>query len=915
VLHCPDCDHISPALSSQQEVLQHIIAHTATSAAAGKPCYTLHTALHNGRYNTPAAFGYSSGEALDKPAAVETLIQQILARITVAAALHILIATRPAPGRWRERQREAEAAAAGHNPYASSFSPAAAAATAAVLTSSGAGTSATAATGRELGLAELLPWRLWAQQCVVTDDDSADDPSLMLWGNFARPSLASLRSKCQPCLLDLLYSGPFILPGDMECGFVLERLVALLLRFRAQKQQQQQQQLCGVASQPGEAAAAAAAIPEAVERSRRSQRAAAAAAAGGATAVASPTKQPIAGSSSSSSSSSSLTEADVQQLLSELLATDIVFQHVPSQQRVHEFLQQIWPNSSTEDVAAAPRDEKMRPYVSTHLMLCCWCGDTPASKKLRGRRFYKCTFCVTCICGGCLARMDSETTAAAAGGASGAFYCPFCEDHPDVAEFAAAAAGDAAGILHHPAAAAQHQVSSMQQQQQQELGGGDGDRARQQIAAAGTVRKSSFNQAGTAAGSNTGQKNPRSGSGSSDAQAVAAAAAAAQDAVLPEQQQLQDESTARARKRDQHGRYVPATTAAAAAAAAVRTAPPGKKRQHLADTELDVLPRQQQPKLDQSNSQQQQQTPPPPPKQQQQPQQELQQQLEEADQAADQCFLQLMMTAGNSAEAQAVLTATRMKKCSLVSSFEETGDINHLIGLQVLAHVVGCMQQASAAALPLLLRCMAEPVDEGAAAAGGSSSSSSGGGSNSVLDLLLCCWLREVQLTGCSIQQSVAAAAEAVAAGFAGAGSSSGAAAATATLQRLVAGLCQLLLQLITQSCESTAAAGPAAAAGTAAAAAAAAAAAQVVQLSSYLMLGTSLLLLHWPKAECCRQLLCQQASFWRQLIWINAQNGAAVQVSLVLAQISSQVGSDMLKQHGRAVKAAAAAAGSGQQV
>jgi hypothetical protein len=248
-----------------------------------------------------------------------------------------------------------------------------------------------------------------------------------------------------------------------------------------------------------------------------------------------------------------------------------------------------------------------------------------------------------------------------------------------------------------------------------------------------------------------------------------------------------------------------------------------------------------------------------------------------------------------------------MKKCSLVSSFEETGDINDLIGLQVLAHVVGCMQQASAAALPLLLRCLAEPVDEAAAAAGGSSSS--GGGSNSVLDLLLCCWLREVQLTGCSVQQSVAAAAEAVAAGLAGAGSSAGAAGATVALQRLVTGLCQLLLQLITQSCESTAAAaGPAAAA--------AAARAQVVQLSSCLMLGTSLLLLHWPKGECCRQQQCQQASFWRQLIWINAQNGASMQVDMVLTQISSQVSSDMLRQHGRAVKAAAAAAaGSGQQV
>ncbi|KAF6256889.1 hypothetical protein COO60DRAFT_58204 [Scenedesmus sp. NREL 46B-D3] len=286
--------------------------------------------------------------------------------------------------------------------------------------------------------------------------------------------------------------------------------------------------------------------------------------------------------------------------------------------------------------------------------------------------------------------------------------------------------------------------------------------------------------------------------------------------------------------------------------------------------------------------------------------QQQQQQLEEADQAADQGFMQLMITAGNNAEAQAVLTAMRMKKCSLVSSCEETGDAADLVGLQALAQVVACMQQTSAAALPLLLRCMAAAVDEGAA---GDSSSRS-----SVLDLLLCCWLKEVQLTGCSVQQSAAAAAGAVAGGFAGAGSGSSAAGAAATLQKLLAGLCQLLLQLVTQCCEAASAAAPANSREDAGAlhgtpAAAAAPRAHVVQLANNLMLGTSLLLLHWPDDACCRQLQCQQASFWRQSIWVNALKGASVQVDKVFAQISSQVRTDMLKQHGRAVKAAAAAA------
>jgi hypothetical protein len=139
-------------------VLQHIAAHLAAAAAAGRPCTTLQAAYDNSRCNSPAAFGYSAGEALDKPAAVEEAMAQLLARVTLAAALHILIATRPAAGHWHDRQAEAEEAAAGRNPYIPS-----AAATALASSSSASNTAAP----QELALAELLPWRLWAMQSVV----------------------------------------------------------------------------------------------------------------------------------------------------------------------------------------------------------------------------------------------------------------------------------------------------------------------------------------------------------------------------------------------------------------------------------------------------------------------------------------------------------------------------------------------------------------------------------------------------------------------------------------------------------------------------------------------------------------------------------------------------------------------------
>jgi hypothetical protein len=345
VLHCPDCQHKSPALSSQQEVLQQIAAHLAAAAARGRPCPTLQAGYSNGRCNSGAAFGYSAGEPPEKPTEVEEPIIQLLARITLAAALHILIATRPEAGKWEERQSQAEIAATGTKHYT-------------------AAAAAAAAPGQVLGLAELLPWRLWAERSVLTTPDS-DDACLVLCASYARPSLASLRAEGWPCLLDLMFTGPYVEPSERHCGFLLERLAVLLLRFKQQQQRQQDDApvACGGHVEPAAAAAAAAGS---AGRPRHSQRAASAAASA---ALASHDKLGLVGSSST------LTAAEVQQLLSELLSRDVVFQHVPPQQRVQEFLQQLWPGSSMKDVAAAAG----KPYVGMHLYVCCCCGK-PATR-------------------------------------------------------------------------------------------------------------------------------------------------------------------------------------------------------------------------------------------------------------------------------------------------------------------------------------------------------------------------------------------------------------------------------------------------------------------------------------------------------------------------------------------------------
>jgi hypothetical protein len=236
----------------------------------------------------------------------------------------------------------------------------------------------------------------------------------------------------------------------------------------------------------------------------------------------------------------------------------------------------------------------------------------------------------------------------------------------------------------------------------------------------------------------------------------------------------------------------------------------------------------------------------------------LQQQLEQAESSISKGLVQLVQACGRNAAAQAVLAVIKSRKHSLASSFEDSSDVEDLIGLQALAQVVHCLQEAPAAALLPLLQCMTAAVDEDVARGSNSSSSSS-----SVLDVLLCCWLREVQMTGCPVQKAAAAAAQGpVAEEYAANSSSSSSGAATASASGFLAGLCHLVLQLLAAYTAAAAAAAEAPAAPPAAADSAA------IRLASELLQGTALLLLHLPQHAACAELRSEQAGLWRQSIW-----------------------------------------------
>jgi hypothetical protein len=171
------------------------------------------------------------------------------------------------------------------------------------------------------------------------------------------------------------------------------------------------------------------------------------------------------------------------------------------------------------------------------------------------------------------------------------------------------------------------------------------------------------------------------------------------------------------------------------------------------------------------------------------------------------------------------------------------------------------------------------------------------------LQLLLKCWAAEVQQTGCGVQQAAAAAAERYAAAYGGAGmagavpaASSGpgcstlsAAAAAAAgsggssrgVGRYLAGLCQLLLQLLgvcccqdVQSCSAAAGETQAAVSGSAVTTDQQQQLGQQVDLQKLalqLLAGNAALLLHWP-VDRPQQERCTYAGLWRNCLRVNAQ-------------------------------------------
>jgi hypothetical protein len=138
------------------------------------------------------------------------------------------------------------------------------------------------------------------------------------------------------------------------------------------------------------------------------------------------------------------------------------------------------------------------------------------------------------------------------------------------------------------------------------------------------------------------------------------------------------------------------------------------------------------------------------------------------------------------------------------------------------------------------------------------------------LQQLLQCWVAEETATGCGVAQAAAAASEKYAAAFDGAAATATAAAAAAAggdrgIGGFLAGLCQLLLQLLGECCKQAAAA---AAEGNPTAAAMQAG---LQKLARDLLGGTAAFLL--SEAGVKQQQRCVLAGLWRNCFWVSLQS------------------------------------------
>jgi hypothetical protein len=554
VLHCPDCGHKSQELLTQQAVLQHIQQHLSTAAAAaGTPCSTLQAALDAGCYSSAAAFGFAHDHPADVPAAKpDVFIQELMAQVVTATALHIIVATGPDNGptdtcagkRRQRKQAPLPVPPPGTEGSQGTLAGEILAAQAVPDTADGSRRGAEQRCRQRQRLRRLLlPWRSWAADSLLTGLDCH------VTATCYRPGLGSCNWRPERlCVLELVLGFPFVDVTERHCGYALEHLAVLLQQFKAQKesrqqlaqqqqqqqeegmqlnlqkkqeQQQQQQQEEGMQlnlqeeqqqQQQQQEEGMQLNLQEEQQEQQQQQQLnlveqpvheglglgsssnsggsrsgghSAADQCQGAAAVSSILQNPAAtgvipavvhsaANSGTPSSSSSMSAGVVQQLLSELLTADVVFRHVPAQQRVGEFLQQLWPGSSVKDVAAAAA----KLIVGMHLAVCYACGLS--ASRLRTGLFHRCKHCMACLCGKCLEKLDPQEAAVAAAEAAAApapggnhtggissknFCCGYCNDvqgcsnqamqntppaaahapTPAAADAGAAAAGAAAG--------------------------------------------------------------------------------------------------------------------------------------------------------------------------------------------------------------------------------------------------------------------------------------------------------------------------------------------------------------------------------------------------------------------------------------------------------------------------------------
>jgi len=402
ILHCPDCDHVSPELLSYGAVQQHAQQHLSTARHSTDS--RLACALAAGVYSLPEV---PLNWPVEPLSTMDDVIQQLLVRVAIATAVFITVNTRKAarvpthPHVWAPKKKAAAAAAA-----------------------AAAGSSAVQAATAEPQLLQPLLLRGWATALLDTNKQALED------ANWARPSLERLDRAADPdrppaSLLDLILAPPFVgVDKSYHAGGGLSKLAALIVRKRKEKvhqgpnprqRKQQQPQSHEPATQQGAAGAAAGTAAGA--------------------------------EGSSAAGSGSLPSLNAVEVLSTMLSDDPLFEDLPAEQRLPAFLQ-LAQVGNLDDIEAATTSQAFVSF--NHMAMCASCGTTAArlqDAKLSSS-FRKCGYCCAAYCNICCKAMQdsSRSAVAAAAGGGGILQAP-----------AATAAGAAAA---GPSAAGQVQLAA-----------------------------------------------------------------------------------------------------------------------------------------------------------------------------------------------------------------------------------------------------------------------------------------------------------------------------------------------------------------------------------------------------------------------------------------------------------------------